>query len=302
MRIPASTPAPDPSQGTSGLGEYFSLAEAVLALRRRVSLIGALALLGGLAGLGLAWFTPSTWTATGLVQIGQVGLAAPLVGNPEAFGVAVEPVGRAAERMRHPAFARRLLRALDLPDGEDTKDREAVLIRRSLEVKIPRNVDLLEVKVSGSSPDSARKAATTVVSLLSGDHAHLAEPTLAKLRSQLAYAEAGLQRALDQQKRLEEALVPAGREVRPSDRFAESVLLSQLLGNLDTEIRSLRQTRLSLEEQLSPRRTFQTALLGEVDVPERRSSPKRALYLLVGAALGLLVGIAWALAASSARR
>lgn len=301
MNLPSRSSQPATGSDTSGLGEYFTIGELLGFVARRKLLMIASIIGGAILGLLVAWIQPTAWTATALVQVGQVGLAAPATGNPEAFGIAIEPATRAAERIRNRAFVRRLLQRLNLLDVEGERDPEARLVRDSLGVIIPKNTDLLEIRVSGSTPDAARKHASAVLSMLATAHAQLAEPTLARLRGQLKHTSAQLERALNQRQALARSTASESRGIRPSDRFAASVLLSQLAVTNDEEIRKLRGEQLALEEQLSPNRTFPTALLTDIDVSDHPTQPKRLLYLLGGAGLGLLAALCWVLARSPKR-
>lgn len=294
--------APAENGATPGIGEYFTFGELMVELARRKWSIVALALAGLLLGIAFAWAQPRHWTASAVIQLGQIGLSSHIPGNPEAFAVTIEPVTRTAERIRSRAFVRELLLRLDLPSADSTDHPEARLIRNSLDAAIPRNTNLLDISIAGSSPDLAVKAARMVLEMLASEHAKLAEPTLARMRSDLRDSKAQLEEALLQRAKLAVMMADDARTLPASERFAESVLLSQLIASTDIEVRELRQQVLSLEEQLSPKRTFGTAFLTDVDVPDRPSYPRRSLFALAGAGLGLLAAIAWILLRASTKR
>lgn len=293
MSLPLSSTQPAPVARSSGLGEYFTTSELLgLVAGRKLAML-LLVVSGAVLGVLVSLMQPSVWTARVLVQVGQVGVAAPANGTPGPQWISIEGATRAAERVRSGSFARQLLQRLNLAEGEGQP--EARLVRESLEVAIPKNTDLLEIRVSGSTPEAARNHAGAVVALLAQAHAHLAEPTLSRMRAQLEHATAQLQRALEQRQTLARS-VAEGRDVRPSDRFVASVLLSQLVSANEQEIWELRQQQLALQEQLSPQRTFATGTLTDIEVPNRPTRPNRPLYALGGAGLGLLAALCWALA------
>lgn len=294
MSFPLRSSQPTAGSDVPGMGEYFTMGELLGLLARRKLALLLSAVGGAVLGLLLAWMQPSPWTAAALVQIGEVGFAASKVENPTALGVAIESASKAAERIRNQAFVRALLQQLNLPESGT----EARLIRETLTVTIPRNTDLLEVRVAGSTPEAARKHAGTVVDLLASSHAQLAAPTLARVRGQLEHANAQLDRVLKQREQLARPFLPEGKDVRPSERILAGAMLTQLTVSTEQLAWELRQQQLALEEQLSPKRTFPTALLGDVRVPER---PARRLYPIAGAALGLLAALCWVLARSARR-
>lgn len=259
--------------------------------RRKLPILGAM-LAGGLLGFAAMSALAPTWRATALVQIGQVGQTTPAAMNPAAQEL-VESPARAAERINDPVFVRLLLSKLGLQAHEG----EGALVIGSLKASTPKGADLLELRVSGSSRDQARATAVAAVALLAEAHDRIAEPTVMRLRGQLKAVIDEADAAVRERSRLLEHF-GARDAVGPGNRFAENVLLGDLLAKKDKEIRELRERRLQLEEQLSASRTFRTTLLSDVYVPDRQSFPKRSLFVAAGAVLGLLAGLLWAIAAT----
>ena len=287
VRGPASQ-APGPSQA-SGIGLF----EFACIVWRRKGLLAAAFLVGGLLGLGGAALVDPSWRATALVQIGQVGQTTPSAMNPAAQEL-VESPARAIERVHDPVFRRELLAALGLPPDDAAPSAESLLIRGSLRVTTPKGSDLLELAVAGSSREAAHKSAEAAVALLAKAHERIAAPTLLRLRGQLQAVSAEIESAAQEREKLHEI---AGRRdtVGIGNRFAENVLLGDLLSRKDRELRELRDRRLQLEEQLSESRTFPTALLSDIHVPVRPASPKRSLFVAGGASVALLAALLWAL-------
>lgn len=275
---------------TGGIG-LFELASLVW--RSKLLLVAAM-LTGGLLGLAATMVIDPIWRATALLQIGQVGQTTPSAMNPMAQELVESPT-RAIERVHDPVFTGALLTALGLPIDDADNYREAVLIRGSLRVTTPKGSDLLELKVEGSSRDSVRKTAETAVALLAKAHERIAEPTLLRIRSQLKAVSFEIGVAIEEREKLHE--IASRRDaVGIGNRFAESVLLGDLLSRKDRELRELRDRRLQLEEQLSASRTFPTALLSDIHVPVRPASPKRSLFAAGGAMAALFATLLWILA------
>ncbi len=285
----------DPSPTASALRtrDGIGLIELIAVVWRRKLSIGVATLAGALLGLAAASLLPPSWRATALVQIGQVGQTTPAAMNPAAQEL-VESPARAAERVNDPVFVRQLLSRLGL-EPDEAGQGEAAIIVGSLKASTPKGADLLELRVSGSSADQAKATAVAAVALLADAHDRIAEPTVMRLRGQLKAAVDELDAAVRERAKLAEVF--GGREVvGAGNRFAESVLLGDLLAKKDGEIREMRDRRLQLEEQLSPSRTFRTALLSDVYVPRRQTFPKRSLFVAAGAVFGLLAGLLRALA------
>lgn len=274
-------------------GDGIGLFELVGLLWRGKGTLIAAVLLGGLLGLGAAALTAPSWRATALVQIGQVGQTTPSAMNPAGQELLESPA-RAIERVHDPVFTRALLSALGLPPDEPSDSREAALIRGSLRASTPKGSDLLELVVTGSSRDAARKAAEAAVALLANAHERIAEPTRLRIRGQLKAVSAEIEAATQEREKLREI---AGRRdtVGIGNRFAENVLLGDLLSKKDRELRELRDRRLQLEEQLSASRTFPTSLLSDIHVPVRPTSPRRSLFAAGGAMVALFLALAWVL-------
>ena len=261
--------------------------------------IVGLFLIGAAIGFLAASGVNKTWRATALIQIGKVRM--PVQADSDqilARQTLVELPESASRRAMDPVFVRSVLETLSLPAGEEAQDPQARLIRTSLSVGVAKGTDLLELRVSAYDRDTARRAATAVVDRLSRDHERIAAPTIKRLLGQLETTVANLARAAAERERLL-ALLGRRDQIDPRDRFSESVLLGDLLAKKESEIRTLVEARLQLEEQLAPSQTFPTALLSDVHVPVRADSPKRSLFTAGGGALGLVAGILWALLAAT---
>ncbi|HVL56931.1 MAG TPA: Wzz/FepE/Etk N-terminal domain-containing protein, partial [Burkholderiaceae bacterium] len=256
----------------------------------------ALALLGALIGAALAWLLPPRWEAIALIRIGEIGRIQAESQTPEL----VESAARAAERVRDPAFRRRVIE--QLADDPTHAAGDLQLIRGSLLVNALRNADLIEVRVSGTTPEASRHSALAIVEELARAHASILQPSLQRMQAQLRNAQAELNLAVEQRARLLEVSTLRD-ELGAGERFSENVLLGSLISARDAEIRTLQERVLRLQEAMSPERTFPSRLLSDVFVPERPSFPRRLLFVLGGAALFAFAGLAWrALAAGRGTR
>lgn len=256
------------------------------ALRRLLVAVLAAALVGGAIGWIVSGFVGrAAVQAVALLQVGQVGVDSQNV----PASVPVEPIPRALERLRSRAFFNGLLQAMGLPTDEKSRDAAAVLLRSSYRVSIPRGSDVIEVQLSQFDEALARTGVQRVVELLANAHARLADPMVASLRARRELVEREIGVAVAERDALQQ---PVGlrREAGVGNRFAESVLLGNLLKDRDAEIRELRTRRVLLDELLTPARTFPTALLAEGGVALREVAPDRGRGTLGGAVLGGVLG------------
>jgi hypothetical protein len=276
----------DSSSGeVSAAPSESSTAVRIEALRRFAIAVLIAGALGGVIGWALSsTFGSVRWRAITLVQVGQVGVYPALIAQP------IEPVTRALERMRSPAFLHGLLARVELPVDELSSDPDAIMLRRSLRVSSPRNSDLLEIVVENRSAADARKIITQAVDMLAAAHAALADPLVGTLKTLLAQADTSLAAAMAERDRIL-PLLDTQRDVRASDRFSESVLLASALKDRDAEIRLLQEQRVQLHGLLSPSRTFTTSMLGADAVTVRRYGPDRGLGTMGGASIGIALAL-----------
>ena len=265
----------------------FPTAERIDALRR----FAILALLGLAIGGGIGWTLASVfgtvwWRANALVQVGQVGIYP----SPTLVVQSIEPVARALERTKSPAFLEGLLKRLGLPTDQHASDPEAKLLRRAIRVSNPRNSDLLEIDVARGDADDARKTLHEAVRMLAEMHAKLADPMVATLKTQLAQVESALASVTTERDRII-STIDSQSGVRSADRFSESALLSRTLADRDAEVRSLSEQRGQLNGLLDPSRTYPTSLLGTDAVTVRRFGPDRVFGTIAGAFVGLALAL-----------
>lgn len=273
-----------------GIEAGFGLMDLFGLLWRARVWIVVVAAVGALAAAGLSAVLPKRWTATALVQIGQIGRIQSAQQGADVPEL-VENPSRAVERARNPPFVEEVLRALGLTADDGMRDPTASLIRSSLRVNLRRGSDLIEIQVDGSSRGDARKHAEAFVSRLAAAHAQIAEPGIQRLRGQLKLVETELSEAAEVRKQLRDAAAALGGRAASGQKFSERVLLGSLMSEQEARIALLRESKLKFEEQLSPRRTFPTALLTAVHVPARHASPRLMPLALVGAVLGGGLGL-----------
>ena len=258
----------------------------ILVLWRRKLLVGLSTLVGAVLGLGLAAMMPERWEAVALVRLGETGND--LI-EPQANRL-VESPARAIERVRDGAFQLKLKQTQALAaDGKPASD-EARVVISSLTANAIRGTDLIEVRVSASTPGHAREAAAAVVRELSRVHDQIMLPAIQRLREQLNINDQEIAMATADRRKLFDAATSRA-EAGSSARFAENALAGSLVYATEAHLSRLYDRRERLDEALSSVRTFSTSLLSDVYVADQPSAPKTRLWVIAGAILGLFAGL-----------
>lgn len=267
--------------------DELRLADIWQMLAGRPAWVLGLPLLCALAAIGFLLLASPRWESTSVIQVGQVGQTG--VGEGAAL---IESPARTIERLKLDSFKDDVLTRLGLP--LDTGDSGTRLFRRSIQLRQIPSTDLIELKVRGESPEDAKKYAAAVVTHLSSVHQRIAQPSIDRLRAALANTEADLRHRADERDVLTSRMA-MGRQIDPSDRFAETVLLSSLLAAATQDIREIKLRILRLEEQLSPARTYPTSLIDQTSVPMEPAYPRPTLTLVLAVIGGLGAGAVVAL-------
>ncbi|AMP13273.1 hypothetical protein CPter291_0995 [Collimonas pratensis] len=151
------------------------------------------------------------------------------------------------------------------------------------------------MKVSGYSPEEAQANLSAAFQILQNEHAMLLTPSVTKLKNNLADVTASLKKIEDERSAILEPIKKANSAGTIERKFSESILLASMLKSNDTETRAFRDQINSLDEQLSPYRTFNTKAVTEIYVPKPAAYPKKIIGVLIGLILGCLIAAIWSL-------
>lgn len=256
--------------GSSGpeLKEYTAL------LRRRWRLVGA----GVLGGLVLATAgvlaVPSTYTSVAAVQVHPTGMA-------EFTG---ERSGRLTGDVNLDSEAQVVLSdqvtagtAEALPGAPTPAD-----LRERIDVTVPSNSNILELHYSARSPEAAREGADALASSYLEHRGEQARSLINGRLEALREEQEGLYERLATLAADNASAV--GADQVSADAQADA--LRQEIGDLGNGISPLS----ALHETVSPGQVITPA-----DLPESPSAPAPLLWLVAGAALGLIAGLLAAL-------
>ena len=239
---------------------------AALIWRRRLPLLAA-TLFAAAVALAVSLLIRPVWQGGVVFQVGQVGQAGQA---GQAGPQLVEPMPRAIERLSMKDFQDACLRDAGL--SLDQEDPEAKLYRTSVTGTAVGSTDLVRLTVRGHSREAIARLLASTVKQLATAHGEIAAPTIRTLRSRLDHlnAELGSSREdLGRLRRLEDLRTSS----REPERFLETVYLQGLIASKVVEIRAFEEQKLTLEEQLSPGRSYSTSIIDRVRVAPRPVSP-----------------------------
>lgn len=155
--------------------------------------------------------------------------------------------------------------------------------RAQINVTQVKNADLLDVKVRAESTEIAREQLQEFIANLQKAHSLLLISTTDRYLKQLELLKEGIQSRSAEIELLKNKLL-----ANHNWNTYDANLSSNVLQAKSSELRDMMQRKLELEEQLSPLRTYNTRVLGEVSVSTGPVSPRKTLIVLVAMLLGLV--------------
>ena len=275
-----------------------STLDSVRLLAKSFRVILLVGFVGAAAGLTAFQIVHPRWTAKVAVRLGQIA-------SLDAKGslAAVQPIENqltATERFNQPSFHLQVLNALGLPSPE-AGNRDASLIFNSLKATAGRSPNVLNIEVSAYSRESAAAALERSLETFSAGHRQLFDNTVRNMQSNLTSTQSKLAAAQQDYARVKETLKSATSPGSSSTVSAREVLVSSTATLISAQIIGLQQQVMAYQEALNPLRSYPTQAMAPVYVPTRSSTPGIAIFLVAGAALGLVFGAAVALIKNSVR-
>ena len=259
--------------------DEVSLFELWETLRGGWRYVVAASLLGGtLAGVAI-FLLPSKYEAIAIVQVGQVGQVG------QAGGLPVESAQQAVERIKTPAFQRRVVERLAAGGVASAGTAlSAQVIKSTVGTGY---APLIELKTTAMSTQGAELFTRGVIQELADTHAKLSEPMIQKMQEALLLAKTESENtereiaALDATNAVKNSLMQLNkRPLIPSEAMAK---------NANRVIQ--RQAVLLFETALGSPATQPAKAIEAVFVAEMPVSPKKGLFLALGLIGGLLSGV-----------
>jgi uncharacterized protein involved in exopolysaccharide biosynthesis len=233
--------------------------------------------LGGGIAISIAYNIPKQWSATLLFQVGQIGSNGNLLAPPNSV----------VQRVKFSGFVNQVLRAENLPTEGSWFDRSTI-IKKTLNATSSKDGNLLQMTVKGRSPEEAKENVLAAFHILQVEHLELLMPSVTRFEKNLADAITSLQKIEDERATILGPIKRANSAGTIERKFSESILLASMLKSSEAEIRIFRDQINSLNEQLSPYRTFNTKEVAPIYVPRLADHPKKSLAAMMGIFLGIL--------------
>lgn len=256
------------------LDDELNLLDLLAFVHRNARILIATTLIGAIFGGGVAFSVSPQWEASALVRVGQLGNVGRL-GN-------VEPPLQIVDRIKSKSFQNDVLKRLELVDDD------AKLFRKTLKVKLEKS-ELISLALRGGAVDAVKLHMNAVVNKLKEEHGRISAPTISRLRQELATIELELKLTSVESERLKKML--DGADSVSEKVFLQAILVSNLRLAREDELRTFRDRKRELEEQLSLERTFPTDVMGKIEVLSEPVYPKKTLFIMVGLFMGLFLGI-----------
>ncbi|MES2181593.1 MAG: Wzz/FepE/Etk N-terminal domain-containing protein [Pseudomonadota bacterium] len=268
------------------LDTELSLYDVVRFIRRNLSILLSCAVVGCILGLAIAFVLPAEWEARALVRIGQLA-------NIGALGPGnrIEPATHTVEIIKGKSFQDDVLRSLGL--STDADDANAKNFHEELKVKFDKS-ELISLSLRNTSANEAKLQLSAVVNQLKGIHAKIADPIINSWRQELTSINVTLKNANIESEQLAKSLELQSGSLNVKD-LSRSMAVSNVLLARSGQLDGLHERKLQLEDALSPKTTFETDMLGQIEVSEKPVFPKKPLFAVGGLVIGLLLGILWAM-------
>ena len=249
----------------------------------------------GIMGAALAIFLIAPkYEAVAVVQVGQVGQVG------QATPLPVEPPTQAIERMKTPSFQMTVAERVGNQAWVDDLRVSTAATSKYLKAQVIKlSPSLLEITAVAGSSEFARIAVEASVLSLAARQSEIAKPMIDKMRLDLSIAKEKLASAEKELEGLNKMVANVGVK---DDRFTQLSLITSLRVHKEAEVFGQRQTIMAYETALIPPATQPAKAIEAVFVVDKPVSPKKSLFLALGAIGGLLAGVLWVFGADAWRQ
>jgi capsular polysaccharide biosynthesis protein len=160
-----------------------------------------------------------------------------------------------------------------------------------------KGAELVEIKLRGPSAEEAENLINGVILNLQKTHTEMMAVSIARNKKQLQILTEDIKKAEDETELLRKKLLASHNW-----NAFDATLSATLLKDKTADLRAMIQQKLTLEEQLSPSRTYTTRVVDEVYISEDPVSPKKPLIIGLAILLGLFGSILIALIHNALKR
>jgi uncharacterized protein involved in exopolysaccharide biosynthesis len=219
------------------------------------------------------------WEASATLEVGRVG------------GAVAEPVVNVVTRIMLPSFAKGVESSGEIKP-EELKLASGYL--KTIKATQIKGSELIELKLMASSPELARSLIKGSIVNLQRMQSEIMEVTIKRNKKQLELLTVELQEGKAETKLLYNKLFASHNW-----NSFDANLTATVLQNKTLDLRNMTQSKLALEEQLSPSRTYPARVVDDIYISENPVSPKKVLIIGLAILLGLFAGVVVALVHNS---
>lgn len=257
--------------------------------KRRMRPIAGLALLGAIAGIGVALVVPDEWQATDVIQVGQITRTLITNGNTNVMVQPLESAARTVDRMSLRQFQDDVLKSLGLP-LERGRSGATALVRDYAQAELRRDGDLVTITARGYTPEQAKQVVAAYEKLVIDAHQALLQPSVSRMSTELQQAKSALAAAQKRESLLNNQSTDMLRGAE--GRFSADVLRDSLVQRNEEELHRFAQRIEEVQEDLNPARTYNTRpLMPGIEVGDRPVFPRKSVAAELGALIGFVVGV-----------
>ena len=260
-------------------GGELSVTDLIAFLCSNFKMILGCAFVGVALAFAIVLTISPQWEANASVRIGQLG-------NSDNAGITVEPTLQVIDRIKSKSFQDDVL--LDLGLLTDKDNSKVKLFRDKLKVKLEKS-ELISLTLRAESAEDAKLELNAVINQLISIHEKILATAVNRWHQDLALLELQLKQNKEEMIRLRTQLNAS--LVSNEKNFSQFALISNVLVTRESDLRNFIDTKRTLEDRLSPERTFSTQLQGRVEVSESPVYPSKRLFLMFGFMLGLVLGV-----------
>ncbi|RDU96042.1 hypothetical protein [Trinickia dinghuensis] len=232
-------------------------------------------------GGGLSFLRPRVWEATSVLQIGQVD---------ESQSMVVEPPAQVVTRLKSDSFANGVMARVPL-SGDKDQATLAELVRRTLRAEAFPGTDFVQITVRAFSPKDASAVLQETQNQLIAIHNGLETGAVERLHARLAELDQDIASATARHDRLDARLTSMAGSAQGGQKVVDALLNDMMSSTAREQLLKLEAERSDILMRLSPDHTYNTKPVGTIIVSHNPVAPKRTLYVVFGALVGLLAAL-----------
>lgn len=282
-----SNPVTPQSDSISANQHLLKLTEILKIMQRFWRLILGVVLFSVFVSLVVTLILPKKFEASATLQIAKL----PSLTTGEL--TSIENLLQSVERVKLIGFKEQVLKNLQLPTNTG-QDRRSDILIDSLSARPIKNTEFITVTVSAYSEQDAIKSMGIAIAELQATHAAMTLPTKNRLTKELKTVNENLSIAEHDLADLTRQMANAGVYSARSE-FSPSIVAINLLEAKEATKRVLQLQQAQLNNRVSLIDELSTKPINSIISSDKPISPKRSVFLVLGALLGLLSGIGIAL-------